>query len=104
MAQINISIRIDEEVKKEAEALFAKLGLTISAATNIFFRQAVRTQGIPFPITVVEQNIDKQARNELKTVFQAMQKQSIINGTDNITLEEINAIIDECRKEASIAE
>ena len=76
----------------------------MQAATNIFFRQAVRTQGIPFPITAVEQNIDKQARNELKTVFQAMQKQSIINGTDNITLEEINAIIDEYKKEASIAE
>ena len=54
MAQTNISIRIDEDVKKDAEALFAKLGLTLSSATNVFFRQAVRTQGIPFQITAIE--------------------------------------------------
>jgi DNA-damage-inducible protein J len=54
MAQTNISIRVDEDVKKDVEALFAKLGLTLSAATNVFYRQAVRTQSIPFPVTAVE--------------------------------------------------
>ena len=54
MAQTNISIRVDEDVKKDAEALFSKLGPTLSAATNVFYRQAVRTQGIPFPLTAVD--------------------------------------------------
>ena len=100
MAQTNISIRIDEDVKKDAEILFAKLGLTLSAATNIFYRQALRTQGIPFPITALELVSQKQARKELKEAFRAMQEQSVINGTDDITLDEINAIIQECRQEA----
>ena len=46
----NITIRIDENVKKDAETLFDELGLSISGAINIFFRQAIREQAIPFPI------------------------------------------------------
>ena len=46
----NITVRIDETVKKEAETLFDKLGLSISGAINIFFRQAIREQAIPFAI------------------------------------------------------
>lgn len=50
MSQTNISIRIDEDIKKDAETLFAKLGLNLSSAVNVFFRQAVREQAIPFQI------------------------------------------------------
>jgi DNA-damage-inducible protein J len=46
----NITIRVDEDVKREAETLFNQLGLSISGAINVFFRQAIREQAIPFPI------------------------------------------------------
>jgi len=46
----NITIRIDENVKKEAESLFNELGISMSGAVNIFFRQAIRERAIPFPI------------------------------------------------------
>ena len=46
----SITIRIDDDVKKEAESLFKKLGFSISGATNVFFRQAIREQAIPFKI------------------------------------------------------
>jgi len=46
----NITIRIDEEIKREAETLFEKLGLSMSGAINVFFRQAIREQAIPFSI------------------------------------------------------
>lgn len=52
-------------LKKEAETLFAKMGLTMSAATNVFYRQAVRTQGIPFPLTVAEGSAQKQSATNL---------------------------------------
>ena len=48
----SITIRIDDEVKREAETLFNKLGLSISGAANVFFRQAIREQAIPFNIKV----------------------------------------------------
>ena len=46
----NVTIKVDDEVKKEAEILFEKLGMSISGAINIFFRQAIREQAIPFQI------------------------------------------------------
>ena len=46
----NITVRIDEDVKKAAETLFDKLGMSISGAINVFFRQAIREQAIPFQI------------------------------------------------------
>ena len=46
----NITVRIDDEVKREAEILFEKLGMSVSGAINVFFRQAIRDQAIPFTI------------------------------------------------------
>ncbi len=50
MAQTNLTIRIDENIKSEAETLFNRIGLTMSAAINVFFRQAIREQSIPFEL------------------------------------------------------
>ena len=50
MAQTNLTIRIDENIKQEAEILFNKMGLNMSSAINIFFRQALRTQSMPFEL------------------------------------------------------
>jgi len=101
MAQTNISIRIDEDVKREAEQLFSKLGLTLSSATNVFFRQAVRTQGIPFPLsTLTPPNQTKESvlARGLSAMYDA-HEQAAINGTADLTLDDINEIIKECRQE-----
>ena len=50
MAQTNLTVRIDENIKQEAERLFSKIGLNMSAAINVFFRQAIREQSIPFEL------------------------------------------------------
>lgn len=50
MAQTNLTIRIDEELKRDAETLFNKIGLNMSSAINVFFRQAVGAQAIPFEL------------------------------------------------------
>ncbi|MBS3984773.1 MAG: type II toxin-antitoxin system RelB/DinJ family antitoxin [Selenomonadales bacterium] len=49
----NVSIRIDVQLKKQAEELFSDLGLNMTTAMTIFLRQAVRSQGIPFEISRV---------------------------------------------------
>lgn len=46
----NITVRIDDDVKYDAEILFDKLGFSLSGAINVFFRQAIREQAIPFQI------------------------------------------------------
>lgn len=51
MAQtINVNIRMDEKLKKQAEKLFADLGLNMTTAINVFIRQSVSYGGIPFEI------------------------------------------------------
>ena len=48
----NISIRMDNELKKQADALFEELGMNITTAFNIFVRQSLREGRIPFDITI----------------------------------------------------
>jgi len=100
MAQTNVSIRIDEDVKRDAEALFSKLGLTLSAATNVFYRQALRAQGIPFLLTAVDIPTKEIALARGLEAMREAQKQAVINGTSEMSLDEINDIINECRKES----
>lgn len=50
MAKISTSISIDAETKAQAQELFADLGLDLSTAINMFLRQAIRENGIPFSI------------------------------------------------------
>ena len=51
MAQTLVNIRMDEDVKKNMEKLCNELGITISAAFNIFARKMIRENGIPFEVT-----------------------------------------------------
>ncbi len=51
MATTNITMRIDEELKAQAEELFADLGLNMTSAFTVFVKQAIREQGIPFVIS-----------------------------------------------------
>ena len=45
-----LNVRLDTELKKSAEMLFSDLGLSMSTAINLFLRQSVRNQAIPFRI------------------------------------------------------
>jgi DNA-damage-inducible protein J len=49
MAQVNI--RIEDDLKEQAEAIFNELGMNMTTAFNIFVRQTVREGGIPFAVT-----------------------------------------------------
>ncbi len=53
MPNTNINIRMDADLKAQADQLFADLGLNMTTAVNMFVRQAIRQQGIPFPISRV---------------------------------------------------
>ena len=48
----NVNIRVDDAVKRQAEMIFSELGMSMSTATNIFYRQVARTGGIPFELKV----------------------------------------------------
>ena len=50
MEYTNLNIRTPKDVKAQAELIFDELGISTTAAFNIFLRQVIRSHGIPFPL------------------------------------------------------
>ena len=48
---MNVSVRMENETKKEFEKFCKDVGLSVSAAFNIFAKKVVRERRIPFDIT-----------------------------------------------------
>lgn len=82
MANTNITIRMDEELKKQAEELFADLGLSMTTAFIAFTKQAVREQRIPFNIS---RNIpNRETINALEEVFRMKLNTDEYKGYDDV--------------------
>lgn len=43
-----VTIRTDESVKEQAKELFNDMGLDLSTAINMFLRQSIASNGMPF--------------------------------------------------------
>jgi DNA-damage-inducible protein J len=95
MAAVNYTIRLEETDKKEAEQVFNQLGLTLAAGINVYLKAVGQRKKIPFTLEIME----KSPRMKLGEAFDAMQKQSVLNGTDNITMDDIDDIVADCRRE-----
>ena len=50
MSKTSMSIRLDSEVKEQAQQVFNHLGMDMITAINIFLRQAIQYQGLPFDV------------------------------------------------------
>ncbi len=58
MPNVSTNIRINDEVKKQSSKIFNNLGLDMSTAVNIFLRQTIRHNGLPFDIKLDKPNHD----------------------------------------------
>lgn len=54
----NLNIRMDKNLKKQAEELFAEFGINMTTAINMFLKQSVRQRGIPFELTLNTPNAE----------------------------------------------
>ena len=54
MSKTSMSIRLDSEVKEQAQQVFNHLGMDMTTAINIFLRQAIQHQGLPFDVKIDE--------------------------------------------------
>ena len=54
MSKTSMSIRLDSEVKEQAQQVFSNLGMDMTTAINIFLRQAIQYQGFPFDVRLDE--------------------------------------------------
>lgn len=56
MATVPTQIRIDSDVKVQANTLFNELGMDMSSAVNIFLRQCILRGGLPFNVELPKYN------------------------------------------------
>lgn len=54
MSKMSMSIRLDSEVKEQAQQVFSNLGMDMTTAINIFLRQVIQYQGLPFDVRLDE--------------------------------------------------
>ena len=54
MSKTSMSIRLDSEVKEQAQQVFNDLGMDMTTAINIFLRQAIQYQSLPFDVRLDE--------------------------------------------------
>ena len=46
----SLNMRVDPEMRKNAERVFNEMGITLTGAVNMFFAATIREQGIPFEL------------------------------------------------------
>lgn len=100
MAQATFSVRMDENLKKQFDALCAEFGMNTSTAINIFARAVVYQRRIPFEISAPD-TVEVTRDGALKA-FMALRKSAEHNGLQDMSLDEINAEIELSRNEENI--
>ncbi len=85
MAQATFSIRMDENLKRQFDALCAEFGMTASTAFNVFARAVVRERKIPFEI--VAQEITHTSGGQ---AFMYLREEARRNGIQNLLVEDDN--------------
>ena len=92
MAQATFSVRMDESLKRQFDALCADFGMNASTAINVFARAVVRERKIPFEISSSK---EERALN----AFEELREQARKSGASEMTLDEINEEIRLAREE-----
>ena len=94
MAQAPISFRGDETLKRSFDSVCDQLGLSTSAAYTLFMKAVVRERRIPFEIKI---DSDEEIRNKAIQAVARMRKATEESGMVEMSLDEINSIIEEVR-------
>jgi DNA-damage-inducible protein J len=52
MSTVPLNIKVDGDLKRQADAIFADIGLTTSAGINVYLKKVVASKSIPFELKV----------------------------------------------------
>lgn len=88
MAKVSTNISIDENVKRDAQALFADLGMDLSTAINIYLKKAIAEQGIPFDVKI--SGFNKATLKAISNVEKGIDVHGPFDNIDDL-LEDLNA-------------
>ena len=94
MAQSTLSMRVDETLKKSFDSICDDFGLTSTAAITVFMKTVVRERRIPFEIKASSK---EQINKDAWAAFLEMRAAAAEAGIQDMSLDEINAEIQEVR-------
>ena len=95
MAATLVQVRIDEDLKNQATAVYDALGIDLSTAVRMFLKRSVMVNGIPF--SMVLSDSETKTEKAAKALI-SLNREALKNGTSEMSLDEINAEIEEVRK------
>ena len=84
-----LQIRIDDQLKKDADSLFSSLGLDTSTAIRIFLNASLEHNGLPFPV------VHKSKYNESLNAIQDARLNRNLNGPYNSAKEAVLAMLED---------
>ncbi len=96
MAQTIMSVRIDKDIKMNFDSLCENFGLSTSAALTLFMKAVIRERKIPFEIKE-DTKVDAGAKGW--DAFLRLSEQAKGKGLQDMSLQEINEMIQESRNE-----
>lgn len=92
MAQTTLSVRMDEDVKKQFDAFCTAVGMNASVAVNLFAKAVLREKRIPFEISVeADPFYSESNRRHLRRSMEQLEKGEVIVKT----MEELEKMADE---------
>ena len=94
MAQATLSMRVDDTLKKNFDNICDDFGFTSTAAITVFMKTVVRERRIPFEIKA---STKEQINKDAWAAFLEMRAAAAEAGLQDMTLDEINAEIQEAR-------
>ena len=92
MASTLIQFRADDAEKVEAATICEKLGLNLQSYLKMCLSRLIQERGIPFSM-----HIEEESATQLKQAIMKLQTEAEKNGVSDMSLEEINAEIQEVR-------
>ncbi len=95
MATTLVQVRIDDELKNQATAVYDALGIDLSTAVRMFLKRSVMVNGVPFDMILPKSDYKAE---KAEKALQKLSSAAMENGTSEMTLEEINAEIEAVRK------
>lgn len=85
MSSITYSVRIDQDTKRQAEAIFAAMGQTLSSAINAFLLQSVRVGGFPFEMRLTD--------SQRRTLLAKLESEEMLEHPENHDFKDVDDVI-----------
>lgn len=83
-SDVQVTIRVDKDLKKNAESLFNRLGMNMSTAINVFLRKSVNEDAIPFAVSAKRSGFGSDLSSEdVTSAFTAAVQREIAKNKQN---------------------